>query len=149
MTAPDSSLDRFRRAQEGPVAGFESALQEIRSGGKRGHWIWYVFPQLAGLGSSPMSLAYGIADAAEAEAYLRDPVLGQRLVAIAGAVAEQVRSGASLQQVLGSEIDVLKLVSSLTLFGSIAKNVSATGHAHAGALSRVVDDLLQAARADG
>ena len=149
MTAPDSSLDRFRRAQESPVAGFESALQEIRAGGKRGHWIWYVFPQLAGLGSSPMSQAYGIADAAEAEAYLRDPVLGQRLLTITGAVAEQVRSGAPLHQVLGSEVDVLKFVSSLTLFGSLAGNVAATGLAHAGALSRVVDDLLQAARADG
>ena len=106
------------------LAGFESALQEIRSGGKRGHWIWYVFPQLAGLGLSPMSQAYGIADAAEAEAYVRDPVLGSRLVTIAGAVADQVRGGASLQQLLASEVDVLKFVSSLTLFGSVAKGVA-------------------------
>ena len=96
-----------------------------------------------------MSQAYGIADAAEAEAYLRDPVLGPRLVAIAVAVDQQVRSGASLEQVLGSEIDVLKLVSSLTLFGSLASNVAAVGLAHAGELARVADDLLQAARAEG
>jgi uncharacterized protein (DUF1810 family) len=129
--------------------GFDSALREIRSGRKRGHWIWYVFPQLAGLGSSPMSQAYGIADLAEAEAYLRDPVLGQRLLTIAGAVADQVRRGASLQQILASEIDVLKLVSSLTLFGAVAEGVAATGLAHAAELARVTDSLLQAARAEG
>ena len=144
-----SSLDRFRGAQDSPVAGFESALQEIRSGAKRGHWIWYVFPQLAGLGLSPMSQAYGIADAAEAEAYLRDPVLGPRLVTMAGAVADQVRGGASLQQVLGSEVDVLKLVSSLTLFGSLAKGAAADGLAHAGELASVADCLLQTAHAEG
>jgi uncharacterized protein (DUF1810 family) len=149
MPDPTRSLDRFRRAQESATAGFESALQEIRSGGKRGHWIWYVFPQLVGLGSSPMSQAYGIADAAEAEAYLRDPVLGSRLVTIAGAVADQVRGGASLQQVLASEVDVLKLVSSLTLFGSVAKRVAPAGLAHAGELAGVADSLLQAARAEG
>ncbi len=150
MSTPARSLDRFRRAQESPTAGFESALQEIRSGGKRGHWIWYVFPQLAGLGSSPMSQAYGIADATEAEAYLRDPVLGSRLVTIAGAVADQVRGGASLQQLLASEVDVLKFVSSLTLFGSVAKGV-AGGNAsgHAGELASVADELLQAANSEG
>jgi uncharacterized protein (DUF1810 family) len=149
MVSPERSLDRFRQAQENPTAGFESALQEIRSGGKRGHWIWYVFPQMLGLGSSPMSQAYGIADEAEAEAYLCDPVLGPRLMTIAVAVADQVRRGASLQQILASEIDVLKLVSSLTLFGSVAKGLAAAGFADAGELARVADSLLQAARAEG
>ena len=96
-----------------------------------------------------MSQAYGIADAAEAEAYLRDPVLGPRLVTMAGAVADQVRGGASLEQVLGSEVDVLKLVSSLTLFGSLAKGAAADGLAHAGELASVADRLLQTARAEG
>jgi uncharacterized protein (DUF1810 family) len=149
MTIAEQSLDRFRRAQESPAAGFEAALREIRSGAKRGHWIWYVFPQLAGLGSSPMSQVYGIRDATEAEAYLRDPMLGPRLVTIAGAVADQVRGGASLQQILASEVDVLKLVSSLTLFGSVAESVAAAGLANAGELARVSASLLQAARAEG
>ena len=149
MTIVGQSLDRFRRAQEAPAAGFEAALREIRSGAKRGHWIWYVFPQLAGLGSSPMSQAYGIRDTTEAEAYLRDPVLGPRLVTIAGAVADQLRRGASLQRVLASEVDVLKLVSSLTLFGSIARDLAGAGLGHAAELDRLAADLLRAAAAEG
>ena len=143
------SLERFRRAQDDPTAGFESALREIRSGHKRGHWIWYVFPQLAGLGYSSMSQAYGIVDGVEAEAYLRDEVLGPRLVTITGAVADQVRGGTSLTHVLGSEVDVQKLVSALTLFGSVAHGLAGAGLDRAHDLARLADQVLQAASVEG
>ena len=68
-------LDRFVKAQEMTYA---AALAELRAGGKRGHWIWWVFPQMHGLGTSEYSLFYGIADEAEALAYLSHPVLGAR-----------------------------------------------------------------------
>ncbi|MGE3177528.1 MAG: DUF1810 domain-containing protein, partial [Vicinamibacterales bacterium] len=74
-----NGLERFVRAQEGV---YDTALAEIREGRKRTHWMWFVFPQLAGLGSSDMARFYGIADAAEARAYLQHPVLGARLEAI-------------------------------------------------------------------
>src|SRR5947209_19087460 len=75
-------LGRFVRAQE---ENYEEALAEIRAGRKRSHWMWYVFPQFDGLGSSPTSKRYAIKSRAEAEAYLRHPVLGPRLVACAEA----------------------------------------------------------------
>src|SRR3954466_4903436 len=71
-------LDRFVRAQE---QHYEQALAEIRSGRKRSHWMWYIFPQWEGLGSSSMSRRYSIKSLAEAKAYLKHPVLGPRLVA--------------------------------------------------------------------
>ena len=79
-------LDRFRDAQADTHSGFAAALGELEAGRKTGHWIWYVFPQLAGLGQSMTAVHYGLADAAEAADYLRDPVLGERLVAAAAAV---------------------------------------------------------------
>ena len=69
--------------------GFEAALHEIQAGGKRGHWIWYVFPQLAGLGSSGLSHTFAIADKHEAAEFLRDPKLRSRLHTITAAVAAQ------------------------------------------------------------
>jgi uncharacterized protein (DUF1810 family) len=114
-------LSAFHRAQSDPAAGFDQALREIRAGGKRGHWIWYVFPQLAGLGTSAMSREYGIRDLAEAEAYLRDPLLGRRLAEIGEAVLDHVRKGTRLERVMGSAIDARKVISSLTLFGAAAE----------------------------
>ena len=73
-TGPVSDLERFKRAQDQPHSGFATALSELRSGRKTGHWIWYVFPQLSGLGTSDVSQIYGIADVTEATDYLRDPV---------------------------------------------------------------------------
>jgi uncharacterized protein (DUF1810 family) len=74
-----SALQRFRDAQAKPHAGFAAALRELQAGRKTGHWIWYIFPQLAGLGQSPTAVYYGLAGAQEAADYLRDPVLGERL----------------------------------------------------------------------
>jgi uncharacterized protein (DUF1810 family) len=123
-----SELDRFRKAQESRYA---DALAELRAGRKRTHWIWYVFPQLGGLGRSPMAVRYALADGEEAAAYLRDPVLAQRLVAAAAAVRGHVApergAGAPLEVVMGSDIDPLKLVSSMTLFARVAAHLIANG----------------------
>ncbi len=73
-------LDRFRQAQDATHAGYAVALRELQAGEKTSHWIWYVFPQLAGLGRSSTAVYYGLAGVEEAAAYLRDRVLGERLV---------------------------------------------------------------------
>src|SRR6267142_5739646 len=80
------NLDRFRDAQDAPHAGFTVAFRELQAGRKTSHWIWYVFPQLAGLGRSSTAVYYGLAGVEEAAAYLRDQVLGERLVTSAAAV---------------------------------------------------------------
>jgi uncharacterized protein (DUF1810 family) len=116
VTHPDTAfdLDRFVRAQE---ARYDVALAEVRSGRKRSHWMWYVFPQVAGLGSSAMSQRYAIGSAAEAKAYLAHPVLGPRLVAcFEAALAVDGRSAA---EIFGSPDD-MKLRSSATLFASVS-----------------------------
>lgn len=117
-------IDRFLAAQESRDDGYAAALGEIRAGGKRGHWIWYVFPQLAGLGSSAASRQFGIVGEDEAAAYLRDATLRSRLLEITEAVAARLRSGTPLPLLMGSEIDARKLVSSLTLFGSVARRLA-------------------------
>jgi len=145
----DSSLDRFRQAQSLRFAGFATALDEIRSGGKQGHWIWYVFPQLEGLGTSGMAQKYGIRGAAEAREYLLDPELGARLLTITEAVAAQARDGVSLRTLMGSEIDVVKLVSSLTLFGQVARQLHANGSEAFGRMGALAEELLAVAAAEG
>lgn len=121
------SIERFRHAQNSAVAGFEAALEELRAGGKRSHWMWYVFPQLAGLGRSEAARYFGIQDAAEAEAFLRDDELRSRFLRIVSVVAEQLQQadGPPLHTLMGSRIDAAKLVSSLTLFHHIARSLHA------------------------
>ncbi len=122
-----TDLDRFRKAQDGAHSGFASALRQLESGRKTGHWIWYVFPQLAGLGRSSTAVYYGLADGDEAAAYLRHPVLGERLVAVAAAARAHLAGprSARLTTLMGSEIDALKLVSCMTLFERVAKTLQA------------------------
>jgi uncharacterized protein (DUF1810 family) len=147
-----SRLDRFKAAQNSPHAGFESALKEIRTGAKTGHWIWYVFPQIAGLGTSGPSQTFAIADENEAVEFLRDSDLRQRILTIATAVADQLRTGRtrSLRALMGSDIDARKLVSSLTLFGRVARKMHQTEHLNEyGALAAVADDVLAAAASEG
>jgi len=103
-------LERFVAAQEGV---YEGALRELRAGRKTGHWIWFIFPQLAGLGRSEMSRFYGIESVDEAQAYLEHPVLGARLRECAGAVL--ATSGRTADQIFGS-LDAMKVRSSMTLF---------------------------------
>src|ERR1700730_18359340 len=143
-------LERFRKAQDSADAGFESALAELRSGRKRGHWIWYIFPQLDGLGTSSFARTYGIDGVAEATAYLQDPVLGSRLFAVTSTVAERARDGVSLKVLMASPIDVLKLVSSLTLFGAVARQLHAAeaNDAHA-SLARAAEEVLAFAASEG
>src|SRR5687768_1487688 len=102
-----SRLERFRQAQMSPAVGFESALAELRHGAKHGHWIWYVFPQIDGLGMSGPSQAFALDGEVEAAEFLHDPELRSRLLTIAATVAEQVSTGrvASLRALMGSEID--------------------------------------------
>jgi uncharacterized protein (DUF1810 family) len=147
-------LDRFRQAQDAPHAGYAVALRELQAGRKTGHWIWYVFPQLAGLGRSSTAVYYGLAGVEEAAAYLRDRVLGERLIAAAAAVRAHL-SGAGarptrLAGLMGSEIDALKLVSSMTLFGHVARTLSAVDpQPHFAALAAHADAILAAAAAQG
>ena len=147
-----SRLDRFRHAQDSPHTGFESALTELRSGGKRGHWIWYVFPQIDGLGMSGPSQAFALDGEEEAAAFLRDAELRSRLFTIASTVAEQLGSGpvASLRALMGSDIDARKVVSSLTLFGHVASKLhEAEGLDAYGAIAKVADDVLVLAASQG
>jgi len=108
-------LQRFVEAQDGG-ATYERALAELRAGRKASHWMWFVFPQIAGLGRSEMSRRYAIASASEAREYLDHPVLGPRLVA-----CTQVMLGhdSSAEEILGG-IDAVKLRSSMTLFAAVA-----------------------------
>ncbi len=106
-------LARFVIAQDRD-ATFERALAELRRGRKTTHWMWFVFPQLAGLGRSPTAQAYAIASLDEARAYLAHPVLGPRLLECCRALLE-LPGGPSAEQVLGGT-DALKLRSSMTLF---------------------------------
>lgn len=103
-------LERFVEAQRGV---FDEACAELRLGRKTGHWIWFIFPQIAGLGSSAMSQRYSVQSLDEARAYLRHPVLGARLREICGIV--NGIEGKSAHQIFGSPDD-LKLRSSMTLF---------------------------------
>jgi len=107
------NLERFLVAQE---SSFDMALREIRQGKKRTHWMWYVFPQVAGLGFSQTSKVYAIRDGAEAKRYLDHPVLRERLVTISRALLEQTTNSAN--QVLGNPDDV-KLQSCMTLFAAV------------------------------
>jgi uncharacterized protein (DUF1810 family) len=109
-------LQRFVDAQEkGGIYG--RALSELRNGRKTNHWIWFVFPQIAGLGQSPMSKTYAISSLDEAKAYLEHPLLGPRLRECAEAMLAHKDKAAT--EVLG-EIDAVKLCSSMTLFARAA-----------------------------
>jgi uncharacterized protein (DUF1810 family) len=108
-------LSRFTEAQAGGV--YEKALAEIKAGLKRSHWMWFIFPQLKCLGFSSTAQYYGIADLAEAKAYLADPVLGSRLREISAALLALKTD--SPYSVFGSPDD-LKLRSSMTLFSLAA-----------------------------
>jgi uncharacterized protein (DUF1810 family) len=111
------ALDRFVDAQ-GPV--YERVLQELRAGRKTSHWMWYVFPQLRGLGWTPTARHYGIASLAEAQAYLAHPRLGPRLVECVQLVMSV--EGRTSEQIFGYP-DYLKFRSCLTLFGTAAPDV--------------------------
>ena len=117
--SPDPhSLSRFTEAQ---ADAYETAIAELRAGEKRSHWMWYVFPQVAGLGSSAMAKRYAIQSRDEAVAYLAHPILGRRLLECAEALLGV--SGRSAEQIMGYP-DCLKLQSSMTLFAEISPSDS-------------------------
>ena len=105
-----ADLSRFLKAQQ---YDYDQALKEIRSGRKRSHWMWYIFPQIQGLGFSSTAQYYAIRDLAEAKEYLAHPVLGERLKEISSALLEL--EGLSASEIFGYPDD-LKLRSSMTLF---------------------------------
>lgn len=117
MVGDAFDLERFVRAQ---ASTYARALAELQEGSKRSHWMWFIFPQLRGLGSSAMAQAYGIAGLAEARAYVAHPVLGPRLLECVRALLGH--AGRSAESILGG-IDALKLCSCLTLFARAAPEV--------------------------
>jgi uncharacterized protein (DUF1810 family) len=106
-------LERFIKAQE---QDYTIALAEVKNGRKRSHWMWYIFPQIQGLGFSEMAKRYGIKSLDEAEAYMQHPVLGQRLIEICTALLQLKSNDA--YAIFGSPDD-MKLKSSMTLFASL------------------------------
>lgn len=126
------NLERFLTAQ---ARVHDSALAEIVAGRKTGHWMWFVFPQVAGLGHSDMARTYAIGSLAEARAYLDHPILGDRLRACVRAIPDL-----PVEQVFGT-VDAMKLRSSLTLFDQ----AGGTGEPFAGALLRLFGGRADAA----
>ena len=106
-------LERFIRAQE---TDYRTALAEIRDGRKRSHWMWYIFPQIAGLGFSSTSKYYSLKNVEEAKAYLDDETLGKRLMEISGVLLNLESSDAA--KIFGTPDD-MKLRSSMTLFSRV------------------------------
>ena len=114
MTDP-YDLNRFLEAQ---ATNYADALAELRAGRKRSHWMWYVFPQIAGLGNSAMSARYSIRSEVEARAYLAHPILGPRMIeCVEALLAIENRSA---RDIMGSPDD-LKLRSSATLFAEVSE----------------------------
>ena len=119
MNQPDPyNLRRFVDAQANV---YKQVLRELRAGRKTSHWMWFIFPQIAGRGYSPMAQTYAISGRAEAESYLQHPVLGPRLTECTRLVNQQV--GRAIEEILG-DIDGLKFRSSMTLFAKVAADNS-------------------------
>jgi len=134
-------LDRFLTAQRGV---YEGVLDELRRGRKTGHWIWFIFPQLVGLGRSEMSRYYGIGSVDEARAYLANPILGARLRECASLLlAIDARTAV---EILGG-IDAMKVRSSMTLFHRAAPDEPVFGQVldrfYGGVTNEATDDLLR------
>jgi uncharacterized protein (DUF1810 family) len=133
-------LERFVAAQQGV---YEGALRELRRGHKTGHWIWFIFPQMAGLGRSETSRLYGMESADEARAYLDHAVLGPRLRECVGAVL--ATSGTTAERIFGS-LDAMKVRSSMTLFHRVAPDEAVFRQVlerfYAGVADETTDELL-------
>lgn len=117
MEKQEYNLNRFLQAQE---LDYDTALMEMQDGAKESHWIWYIFPQLKGLGHSHNSQFYGLDGRDEAIAYLNHPVLGERLREISRVLLQHRKK--DIYDIMGSSIDVLKLKTSMKLFDSISPN---------------------------
>jgi uncharacterized protein (DUF1810 family) len=131
-------LERFLNAQQGV---YDGALRELRQGRKTGHWIWFIFPQLAGLGRSEMSRYYGITAIDEARAYVEHPVLGARLRECAAALL--ATQGRTATEILGP-VDAMKVRSSMTLFQRAAPDEPVYGQVLERFYGGVADDATTA-----
>lgn len=131
MENKEFDIERFVNAQEG---SYTRALSELREGEKRSYWMWYIFPQMRGLGRSPMANCYGISGLEEVSAYLAHPVLGPRLREVCRTILELPADDA--RQIFG-EIDSHKLRSSMTLFDIVAPD---------DVFSKVLDKFFQRKR---
>lgn len=117
-TMADYNLERFVQAQ---ATSYATALSEMKSGAKRSHWIWYIFPQVKGLGRSYNSEFYGLDGVEEAKAYLAHPVLGNRLREITNVVLSHYGKY-TIRQIMGSGIDAKKFKSSMKIFDEASPN---------------------------
>ena len=116
----ETDINRFIEAQNVPYfSGYKQALEEIKNGKKTNHWIWYIFPQLRCLGRSSTAIYYGIADKSEAQRYLEDAVLGQRLREISAALLAHTDKRA--EEILGVT-DAIKVRSCMTMFDFLSPN---------------------------
>ena len=111
-----ANLNRFLQAQD-DFDTYRQALREMKAGRKTSHWVWFIFPQLKGLGRSYQSNYYGIESLKEAEDYLADPVLGKRLREITSAVLSH--RGDDINVIMGGKTDAMKFRSSMTLFDAV------------------------------
>jgi uncharacterized protein (DUF1810 family) len=118
MDRETRALQRFVEAQD---TVYQDVLLELRAGRKRSHWMWFIFPQIEGLGSSAMAQRYAIASGAEAQAYLRHPVLRERLVQCTLLMLEHTEK--TPNEILGSPDD-LKFFSCMTLFDTVSEKGS-------------------------
>lgn len=119
---PNFDLERFVRVQDQPLhqeTQYQRAVRELRGGRKTSHWMWFIFPQVFGLGSQPNSRLYGIKSVVEAEAYLAHPVLGPRLRASTEVVLESGEK--DLSRLFGGDLDAMKFKSSMSLFAWVSR----------------------------
>ena len=149
-TPPDFGLNHFKLAQEAH-GSFAQALYELRAGRKTTHWIWWVFPQLGGLGYSATAVRYALAGRDEAHAYLGDDVLRSRLIEAVTAVHEQLLGPGKrgIDRLMGSEIDALKLVSSMTLFAEVVRDAAVGDLPGIAGLQTMAVEILSAAHGAG
>jgi uncharacterized protein (DUF1810 family) len=150
VTTPVFDLARFTLAQDRHES-FAEAMAELRTGRKTTHWIWWVFPQLAGLGSSATSVRYALSGRDETHAYLTDDVLRARLLEAVTTVREQLLGAPQrrIDALMGSEIDALKLVSSMTLFAEVAKDAAVGDLPDIDRIQKMAVQILEVARGSG
>jgi uncharacterized protein (DUF1810 family) len=133
---PAVDLDRFRDAYR---RDFDHALSELDGGLKRTHWMWFIFPQITGLGSSPTAVHYAIRSRAEAEVFLADPDLGPGYRRLIDVVWRQVVTGGVTIRRLFGQPDDRKLVSSLTLFAGVATDLDETWASFLAQVGEILD----------
>jgi uncharacterized protein (DUF1810 family) len=145
-------MDGVERFVDAQAQDLEAAIGELRAGRKQGHWIWYVFPQLAGLGTSAMSRRFALAGREEAEDYLQHAGLRDGYARAVDAVADHMcrLHPPRLDELMGGQIDAVKLVSSLTLFESVAEGLAVrTGDSRMASLAERIGEVLAHAESQG